>query len=207
MTGKAEEFRTCLTVAIADFEIEPLPDEQTALLVKHYLMLCRWNERINLTRIVSPREAATRHYAESLFGAEFIGAAKSVLDIGSGAGFPGIPIAVACAGTRVTALEANQKKALFLKEAKDALALDNFDVANARLEECDWTSYDVLTTRAVERAESILPPIIEKLGSDQLLVLYCARDLVEQLEGSQHCKIETHPIPLSDQRVIAIVKS
>lgn len=207
MIGKAEEFRTCLKAAIAEFGIEPLTDEQTALLVQHYSMLCKWNERINLTRIVSPGEAATLHYAESLFGAQFIGAAESVLDIGSGAGFPGIPLAVARAQTRVTALEANQKKALFLREAKDALALDNFEVANARLEEFDWAGYAVLTSRAVERAESILPSIIEELGSGQRLMLYCGRDLVENLERSQSCKIETHPIPLSGQRVIAIIRT
>ena len=82
MIGNSEEFRTCLEVAIADFGIEPLTDEQTALLVKHYSMLCKWNERINLTRIASPLGAAKLHYAESLFGAKFIAGAKNVLDIG-----------------------------------------------------------------------------------------------------------------------------
>lgn len=206
MIEKAEEeFRTCLEVAIADFGIEPLTDEQTDLLVKHYSMLCKWNERINLTRIVSPPDAAKLHYAESLFGAQFIGASRSVLDIGSGAGFPGIPLAVARPELHFTALEANQKKALFLKEVKDELGLENLEVLSTRLEAVDWAGYDLLTSRALDRAETIFPSVIERMKSDQRLMLYCAGELVEKL--GRACKIKTHPIPLSNERVIAMITS
>jgi 16S rRNA (guanine(527)-N(7))-methyltransferase RsmG len=198
------EFRVELERAIAAFALDPLTGEQTGQLVQHYTLLCRWNSRVNLTRIIEPREAAQLHYAESLFGAKFIAGARSVLDIGSGAGFPAIPLAVARAETRVTALEANQKKSLFLKEVKDELELDNLEVATARLEEFDSAGYELLTSRALDRAESIFPAIIERLGSNQRLMLYCAGDLVAKLEAKLHCKIETHPIPDSEARVIAI---
>lgn len=199
------EFRVELERAIAAFALDPLTGEQTGQLVQHYTLLCRWNSRVNLTRIIEPRDAAKLHYAESLFGAKFIAGARSVLDIGSGAGFPAIPHAVARAETRVTALEANQKKSLFLKEAKDELTLDNLEVASARLEQFDWAGYELLTSRALDRAESIFPPIIERLGSNQRLMLYCAGDLIAKLEATLRCKIETHPIPYSQARVIAIL--
>ena len=201
----ANEFRGELEASITEFGLHALTDEQTGRLVNHYALLCRWNQRINLTRIIGPGEAAKLHYAESLFGAKFIVDARTVLDIGSGAGFPAVPIAVARPGLRITALEANQKKALFLKEAKDELGLENLEVANARFEVFDWAGYDVLTSRALDRAESIYPSVIERMKSNQRLLLYCASDLVEKL--GRACNIETHPIPLSNERVIAIVTS
>ena len=203
--GPDDEFRAQLEAAINAFKLDPLTDEQIGQLVRHYALLRRWNQRINLTRIIEPCQAAQRHYAESLFGAKFITAARTVLDIGSGAGFPAIPLAVARPGVGVTALEANQKKSLFLKEVKDELVLENFDVANARLEEFDWSSYEFLTSRALDRAEEILPTILEKMRSDQRLMLYCARDLVAKLEARPGWKIATHPIPESDARLIAIL--
>src|SRR5262245_61057420 len=119
------------------FGVEGLSEGQIGQLVKHYEMLCKWNQRFNLTRITQPRDAATLNYAESLYGARFIAQAKTMLDIGSGAGFPAVPIAIALPELDVTALEANQKKSLFLTEAKFELSLANFRVITARLEDID----------------------------------------------------------------------
>lgn len=206
MTHAAEnEFRAELEAAIKAFKLDPLTGEQIGRLVSHYALMRRWNQRINLTRIIEPCQAAKLHYAESLFGAKFIAGARSVLDIGSGAGFPAIALAVARPDVQVTALEANQKKALFLKEVKDELALSNLDVAVARLEDFEWIGYDLLTSRALDRAEEILPAIIEEMRSDRRLMLYCARDLVAKLEARPRWKIETHTIPESDARLIAML--
>ncbi|HXU35966.1 MAG TPA: 16S rRNA (guanine(527)-N(7))-methyltransferase RsmG [Blastocatellia bacterium] len=201
------EFRVELAIAINALELDPLTDKQIGQLVRHYALLRRWNKRVNLTRIIEPGEAAKLHYAESLFGAKFIAGARTALDIGTGAGFPAIPLAVARPEVQVTALEANQKKSLFLKEAKDELELDNVEIATERLEAFDWEGYDLLTSRALDRAEEILPTIIEKMRSDQRLMLYCARDLVAKLGRRSGWKIETHSIPDSDARLIAIFSS
>jgi 16S rRNA (guanine527-N7)-methyltransferase len=197
-------FKSELEIAISSFGIEALSEDNTTRLVRHYSMLCRWNKRLNLTRITEPREAARLHYAESLFGARFIAGAHTLLDIGSGAGFPAIPLAVARPDVQVTALEANQKKSLFLKEANDELGLANLKVVTARLAEFDWDGYELLTSRALDRADAILPSIIERLSAKQKLMLYCGPDLVAKLEGQVKYKIETHPIPLSEARLIAI---
>lgn len=197
-------FQSELEAAISTFGVEALTEEQTTRLVRHYSMLCRWNQRLNLTRITEPREAARLHYAESLVGARFIGGARKLLDIGSGAGFPAIPLAVARPDVQVTALEANQKKSIFLKEAKDESGLVNLRVVTARLEDFDWSEYELLTSRALDRAETILPSIIETLNVKQRLMLYCGADLVAKLEGQVSYKVETHPIPQSEARLIAI---
>ena len=199
-----DEFRCALEAAVAGFGIDRLTGEQTARLVKHYSMLCRWNQRLNLTRITEPRAAASLHYAESLFGERFIAGAQTLLDIGSGAGFPGVPLAVARPDVQVTALEANQKKSLFLKEAKDELGLANLKVVTSRLEGFDWGGYELLTSRALDRAEAILPSLIERLRPKQSLMLYCAPDLMAKIEGKVRYKIDTHPIPNSEARLIAI---
>jgi 16S rRNA (guanine527-N7)-methyltransferase len=200
------EFKVALEAAVASFGLEPLEETQTAKLVKHYAMVCQWNRRINLTRIAEPEDAARLHYAESLFGSRFIGAAKTMVDIGSGAGFPGIPIAVVRPVLHVTAIESNQKKSLFLKEVKHELGLANFEVATTRLEQFDWIGYELLVSRALDRAEIVLPPVIKQLDAKQRLLLYCAPDLVEKLkrQAPVKCKLETHSVPLSDERLIAI---
>src|SRR3989442_220469 len=199
-----EGFQRSLVSSIASFGLEALTEEQIERLTAHHPMLCRWNQRVNLTRIIKPEEAARFHYAESLFGASFIADEQSVLDIGSGAGIPAIPIAVARPDVQVTSLEANSKKSLFLKEAKEALALTNFNVVTARLEDFDWSGYELLTSRALERAEEILPTVINRMSSNNRLMLFCAPDLLGKLEGTQ-TSIETHPIPLSYERLVAVL--
>ncbi len=204
-SDRDNEFRSALEAAVSSFGVAALSEEQTSQLVEHYGMLCRWNKHINLTRVIAPREAATIHYAESLFGARFT-SDRTVLDIGSGAGFPAITLAVIKPEVRVTALEANHKKALFLLEAKDVLRLANLEVVTARLEEFDWAGREFLTSRALDHAQSVFPSVIKRMSSNQRLMLYCAADLVATLQHQlvSECEIETHPIPLSESRVVAI---
>jgi 16S rRNA (guanine527-N7)-methyltransferase len=201
-----QDFRVFLEAALSSFDLDALTETQIEQLVKHYSMLRHWNRRINLTRIIEAKEAAVLHYAESLLGTRFIGNATSVLDIGSGAGFPAVPLTVARPDVQVTALEANQKKSLFLKEVKDELGLANFTVVRERLESFDWSSYDLLTSRALDQAEAILPFVIGRLAGRQRLMLYCARDLLTALERSldSSFSVETHHIPQSESRLIAM---
>lgn len=206
ISDQINEFRSALESDVCDFGVTALSADQTSQLVKHYDMICRWNKRINLTRITSPHDASRLHYAESLFGARFI-RERTILDIGSGAGFPAIPLAVIRPDVRVTALEAHQKKALFLIEARDALQLANFEVVNARLEEFDWADYELLTSRALDQAEAVLPLVIEQMTSNQRLMLYCGPDLIAKLQrkSSVACRVETNPIPFSESRILAIL--
>ncbi|HEX5736390.1 MAG TPA: 16S rRNA (guanine(527)-N(7))-methyltransferase RsmG [Blastocatellia bacterium] len=203
--NRIEIFRTALDRAAAVFAVA-LTGAQAASLVTHYEMLIRWNRRINLTRIVEPRDAAQLHYGESLWGGRFIEDARSLVDIGSGAGFPAVALAVLRPDVEVTALEVNQKKAIFLNEAADAMRLKNFRVARARLEEFDLSRYDLLTSRALDRAEEMLQPVVARLGADQRLMLYSTRDLAAKLLAlsDKQIPIEIHPLPQSESRVVAV---
>lgn len=203
------EFRSALEQSLSALGIPALDERQAGQLTKHYSMMREWNRRVNLTRITEPREAAGLHYADSLFGGRFIGRARTLLDIGSGAGFPAVPLAVLRADLAVTALEANQKKSLFLNEVKDALGLSNFKVATARLESFDCSSFDLLTSRALDRAESVLPSVIRKMTAAQRFMLYCAPDLLAKINErlASECEVETHAVPQTESRLIALFAS
>lgn len=114
-------------------------DGQAAALETHYKLLLRWNKVLNLTRVEALEEAVERHYCESLFLSERL-TAGSVVDIGSGAGFPGFVVAVARPDCTVTLIESHQRKAVFLREASRALG--NVRVLARRAEEVrerfDW---------------------------------------------------------------------
>ena len=205
------DFRQALEAALASFQIGALTEGQLDQLAKHYSLLVTWNRKINLTRITKPGDAAQLHYAESLFGGQFIENGQTVLDIGSGAGFPAVPLAVLRPDLEVTALEANVKKSVFLKEAKDLLGLSNFKVICARLEEFDWSGYDVLTSRALEAGSEVWASTMTKLGSRQRLMLYTTAEVLATAnkrlrsilkETGPGCDI--HPIPHAESRLIAI---
>jgi 16S rRNA (guanine527-N7)-methyltransferase len=198
--------KQALEQVLQEFKIGLLNEKQLAQLIAHYEMMLAWNRHTNLTRIINPEDAARLHYGESLFGAQFVGEAKKILDIGSGAGFPAVPLAVRLPDLEVTALEANQKKALFLQEAKEALKLENFQVARARVEAFDLHGFDLLTSRALDRAEQVIPQVLKKMSAPQRLMLYCAPEMVDHLKKQliENHTIETHPIPESVSRIIAI---
>lgn len=96
----------------------PLSDEQIEQLEQHYQLLIRWNRVLNLTTVRKPEEIVTRHYCESLFlGTHLPSGSFALADIGSGAGFPGIPVAILRPECSITLIESHQRKAVFLKES------------------------------------------------------------------------------------------
>jgi len=114
-------FADCLRLKLAG-AVE-LTAEQIAILEAHYELLGRWNRILNLTRIDSMEAGVERHYAESLFlGAHLPRRPLLVVDVGSGAGFPGIPVAVLRPDCSVTLVESHRRKAVFLREATRRLS-------------------------------------------------------------------------------------
>jgi 16S rRNA (guanine(527)-N(7))-methyltransferase RsmG len=131
-------------------------EQQVAQLNQHYEVLVRWNQRMNLTTIKPGPDLLIRHYCESLFFAAHLPAAQdkiSVLDLGSGAGFPGIPMAVLRPSWNVILIESSQRKAVFLRES--SRHLQNVLVRAERMEnlseQADW-----VVARAVDPQEVLL---------------------------------------------------
>jgi 16S rRNA (guanine527-N7)-methyltransferase len=124
-----------------------LPGDQVAKLEAHYNLLCKWNRVLNLTTMYKVEEAVERHYWESLFLARHLPPGSlRLVDIGSGAGFPGLPVAVARPDCEVTLVESRQRKAVFLREA--SRELPNVRVIAGRAETIAM-EFDRATSRAV----------------------------------------------------------
>lgn len=124
-----------------------LTDLQVHHLRRHYELLNRWNQKINLTRIRDLKESVQLNYCESLFLAQTLPSGPlRIVDVGSGAGFPGIPVAVLRPDCKVDLIESHHRKAAFLRQS--TLDLPNVKVIAARAEDC-VPGYDWLISRAV----------------------------------------------------------
>ena len=134
---------------------------QLEQLQAHYDLMIRWNRRMNLSRITELGEAVRLHYCESLFAAlrlPVVGV-QTVADIGSGAGFPGVPMAIYKPGLSFTLVESDQRKAVFLREATRELA--NVRVLAQRAEKIE-ERVDLLVSRAVRPEEVLALGISER---------------------------------------------
>lgn len=173
-------------------------------------LLIRWNAKINLTAVREPNYIVIRHFGESFFAARnLIGReqATELMDIGSGAGFPGIPIRLLRPAISVRLVEAHSKKAAFLSEVIRELGLKGISVVNRRAEEIGETA-SVVTLRAVERFATVLPIAAEKVATEGRLGLLIGREQMalakEVLPGTWEDPVE---IPLSDNRILGIWRS
>jgi 16S rRNA (guanine527-N7)-methyltransferase len=115
-------------------------------------LLLKWNARTNLTAIREPEEIVRRHFGESLFTALHLPSCRSLLDLGSGAGFPGLPIQLALPDLSVTLAESQNKKAAFLREAVRTLGLSTAVWANRVEALPEARRFDVVALRAVDNA-------------------------------------------------------
>jgi 16S rRNA (guanine527-N7)-methyltransferase len=174
--------------------IVELSETQLIQLEAHYELLLRWNQRINLTTVTKLDDAAVRHYCESLYLGAYVrrvGSGTGMVDIGSGAGFPGIPMAILMPEVAMDLVESHQRKAVFLKEASRSLA--NVKVLAMRAESLRG-DYDWLVSRAVD------PGAVVRLGLSKRIALLIGDRDARQLRGA-----EILPLPWGDHRVIAVV--
>jgi len=196
-------------------------------------ILLRWNARINLTAIRNEEEIVTRHFGESLFVASRLfpavyreghdfsradynlekqeralapGARARLADLGSGAGFPGLPIKLWAPEIDLTLIESNQKKATFLREVTRALTLTDVNIQNARAETLPPSRFDVVTLRAVERFAEILPAAVTLLApSGRLALLIGSSQLVSVRSILPAVTWDPPlPVPRSDSRCLVI---
>ena len=184
-------------------------------------ILVRWNSRINLTAIRDPEQIVTRHFGESLFLARnlFPGTAaigcptgqclavtgpSALADLGSGAGFPGLPIKLWAPSISVTLIESNHKKAAFLREITRFLTLMDVNIQNARAETLPPATFDVVTLRAVERFDAALPIAARLLNPQGRLALLIGTAQVAQARSvlPDNDFADPLPIPLSTSRVL-----
>ena len=189
------------------FLAAPLQQVQLDQISMYIDLLLRWNARINLTAIREPEQIVTRHFGESLLAARHLFSSapsrisaestgtgappfavsrgwelstklNRALDIGSGAGFPGIPLKIFQPAIQITLVESNQKKVAFLREVIRALTLTDIDVSPSRVQDLPSASAGLVTLRAVERFETILPAAVRLVALKGRLALLIANPQV-----------------------------
>jgi 16S rRNA (guanine527-N7)-methyltransferase len=131
-----------------------LDHTQNRLFSIHAIELIKWTQKINITTITDPIEVASNHFLDSLVPAQFIPPEATLLDIGSGGGFPGIPLKVILPKLSVTLIDASRKKTSFLKHVVRTLKLDNIEALHLRAEDLAiqpsyMNRFDVIISRAL----------------------------------------------------------
>jgi 16S rRNA (guanine527-N7)-methyltransferase len=195
--------------ALGEFQI-PIQSKQVFLIQQYIKTLLRWNEKLNLTAIRDPLEILYRHFCECMFAASAIPVDKGRLaDIGSGPGFPGIPLKIIRPELELCLVESNIKKGTFLAEVVRELQLTNSRVLISRYEELgeEVAPLDYVCSRAVGEFESFL----EWAGSNQVqaqqVILWIGgRDLEEVRKSKNWEWRDPILIPKSLQRYLLVGK-
>ncbi len=185
--------------AFAEVGISP-SEAQLAQFETHLDSLLRWNAKINLTAVRDPDEIMRRHFAESAYLTKVLPlGAGTLVDIGSGAGFPGIPVKILSPETHVVLVESVHKKAAFLKEVARSLGMAGLEVFAGRFEDLPETGAEWVTSRAVRLDPKLLAAIRHHVPRGTLAVFLGEADAARLGPG-----VTVHPIPGSDRRVLAI---
>jgi 16S rRNA (guanine527-N7)-methyltransferase len=184
-----------------------LPSHTQCSAIKTYIsLLLQWNKRISLTTIVDPIEILRFHFGESLYAAVCIPILNGRLaDVGSGAGFPGLPLRIALPDLAVTAIESNAKKAAFLREIAQHLELDKVEVVRDRMENITAgpVQYDFVASRALGNYASLLEWARTQLSPSGKILLWLGEaDASSLMADSEWCWSEPAHIPGTKRRII-----
>ena len=194
------------------FVTSPLSEAQLANISTYIDILLRWNEKLNLTAVRDPEQIVTRHFGESIFAAGHLFAHTAIessphlVDVGSGAGFPGIPMKLCFPFLRVELIESHQKKATFLREIIRHLGLTEIDVFAGRAEALQDRIFDVVTLRGVERFEDVLPVAAKLLNPEGRLALLVGEGQISAATTLLPSFRWRNPvrIPISTSRVLLV---
>ena len=165
-----------------------LTPEMLEQMDEHWDLLLEWNERVNLTAILDPEEAASLHYRDSLAAIEH-GLEGPVVDMGSGGGFPGIPLAIAMPSTSFTLVEPRRKRVSFLRTAVSRLGLRNVKISMSRAEHGTPELFQSLVTRATFSDPKDLRSLGPWLVSEGTLYFYRSASY-EPVPGSSRVHYE-----------------
>jgi len=228
-----ESFGTTLDAGLAALGLEFAPEARRAIDI-HVRLLLAWNEAINLTSITEPAAVASRHVLDSLAAVPLVSGAGAatpvrtvmrVVDIGSGGGFPGLPLAAAIPAARATLVDSTAKKARFLEVASAAMGLRDRVVVRAERAEALATGaagrgaggWDLVTARAVGRLDELVELAMPLLRTGGRLLAWKRGDIEDELAAAGRAARTLgagapalHPLTgipdLEGHRIVEIVK-
>jgi len=165
-----------------------LKKAQIAKFERYLGLLLEWNEKFNLTAITDKDEIEEKHFIDSIALINFFDLKnKTLLDVGSGAGFPGIPLAIVEPSCRITLLESNGKRVSFLKEVVKVLDLTNVEIIQGRAEELGKREkYDIVTARAVKELNILLELCFYLVKVGGYFVAYKSSGVAEEILNAKN---------------------
>ena len=215
-------FSEVLVLAAREYGLQ-LTEEQTVSFTKYFEVLVEWNEKVNLTAITAPQDVAIKHMIDSLscYDEVIFKKGASIIDVGTGAGFPGLPLKIFRPDLKLTLFDSLNKRILFLQAVADALGIDDINFVHSRAEDGGKSkqlreSYDIAVSRAVARlnvlCEWCLPFVavggffIALKGSKYSLEVEEAQGAIQRL-GGEITKIENIKLPgIDDVRAVIYIK-
>ena len=183
---------------------------------KYAQLLLEWNEKFNLTAITKPEEIEEKHFLDSLEILSYFDLKnKTLLDVGTGAGFPGLALAIAEPKLSVTLLESNGKKITFLNEVVKELKLQNVCVIQGRAEELQKReNFDVVTARAVKELNVLLELCFYMVKVGGVFIGYKGSNVKEEIANATHAfkalsagevKTINYNLPSGDARSFVVI--
>lgn len=158
----------------------------------HLSLILAANEHFNLTRIINAPEAAIKHVFDSVIPWRHFAGARRVLDAGTGAGFPGVPLSLVLPDVRFTLAESTQKKARFVDSAVEHLELHNVEVSSDRAEQIALAQRpDIITARAVAPLERLLEIFAKPMRQGAKLLLYKGPEVENELAAVKKYRIKS----------------
>jgi 16S rRNA (guanine527-N7)-methyltransferase len=206
-TNPATPSTAVIRRALAEFNL-PAYDDQVLQIQRYIEILLVWNEKINLTAIRDPLEILYRHFCESMYASVAVPVENGRLaDVGSGGGFPGLPLKISRPNLRVFLVESNLKKATFLAEVIRDIGLNDIQVLVRRYEELheEMAPLDYICSRALGEYPSFLEWAGSKqTGAKQVILWIGARDLPEIQKTPTWDWQEPIAVPLSLRRFLLV---
>ena len=185
-----EEFITTLIQECKKQNIEL--DESKAQALKEYKeLLVEWNEKMNLTAITEDYEVIVKHFVDCLECTHLITNEKKIIDVGTGAGFPGIPMAIMMPNTKITLLDSLNKRINFLNEVIKELNLKNVETIHSRSEDCGKDilyreKYDISIARAVANLSTLSEYLLPFVKIDGKMICMKGSEVEEELNNSKY---------------------
>jgi 16S rRNA (guanine527-N7)-methyltransferase len=199
-------FREALRTGVGAFGLA-LPEGTEALLERYADRLLAWNRKVNLTAVTEPAEVAEKHLVDSLLLLPFVAGARTLLDVGAGAGLPGVPLACARRDLAVTCCDSVAKKVAFVKAVAAELAVDVRAVAvraGGEPEKEKLPRAEAVVSRALADPEAWVPLGARYLAEGGVLLAMLGRDPDEEklaklgvAHGLRLGKLERYELPLS----------
>lgn len=183
-----KQFKEELTKRAMQFGVNLLEEQQNQF-YRYMQLLLEWNEKMNLTAITEPQEVLTKHFIDSISVVPYIKEEDKILDIGTGAGFPGIPLKIVLPQNSFTLLDSLNKRIHFLQEVVEQLKLENIEAVNGRAEEfCKEDrreGYHIVVSRAVAKLNVLLEYMLPFTKVGGKCICMKALEIEEELESAK----------------------